>query len=34
MRVVKCWTKLLRETVDAPSPEALKVRLHEALSSL
>ena len=34
MRVVKHWHRLPREVVDAPSLEALKVRLNGALSSL
>ncbi|GAB0190085.1 hypothetical protein GRJ2_001473800 [Grus japonensis] len=34
VRVVKHWHRLPREVVDAPSLEALKVRLNGALSSL
>jgi len=34
MRVVKHWERLLREVVDAPSLETLKIRLDEALSNL
>ena len=31
--VVRHWHRLPREVVDAPSPETLKVRLDEALST-
>jgi len=34
IRVVKHWTRLPREVVDAPSVEAFKVRLDGALSNL
>ena len=34
MRVVRCWHRLPREVVDAPSLEVFKARLNEALSSL
>ncbi|KFW70887.1 hypothetical protein AS28_11237, partial [Pygoscelis adeliae] len=34
MRVVRHWTRLPREVVDAPSLEAFKVRLVRALSNL
>ncbi|KFM12543.1 hypothetical protein AS27_10096, partial [Aptenodytes forsteri] len=34
MRVVKHWTRLPREAVDAPSLETFKVRLDGALSNL
>ncbi|KAK4818410.1 hypothetical protein QYF61_012331 [Mycteria americana] len=34
MRVVKHWTRLPREVVDAPSLETFKVRLDGALSNL
>ena len=34
MRVVKCWNKLSREVVDAPSLETFKVSLGGALSNL
>ncbi|KFP46267.1 hypothetical protein N323_01827, partial [Cathartes aura] len=34
MRVVRCWNRLPREVVDAPSSQAFKVRLDRALSNL
>ena len=34
MRGVRCWNRLLREVVDAPSVEVFKARLDEALGSL
>jgi len=34
MRVVKHWTRLLREAVDAPSVEVFKVRSDGTLSNL
>ncbi|KFP19023.1 hypothetical protein Z169_09015, partial [Egretta garzetta] len=34
MRVVKHWNRLPREVVEAPSLEAFKARLDEALSNL
>jgi len=34
MKVVRHWTRLPREAVDAPSLEVLKARLHRALSNL
>ncbi|KFP22466.1 hypothetical protein Z169_15404, partial [Egretta garzetta] len=34
MRVVKHWNRLPREVVEAPSLEAFKTRLDEALSNL
>ena len=34
MRVVRCWIRLSRELVDAPSLEVLKARLDGALGSL
>ena len=33
-RVVRCWNRLLREAVDAPSLEVFKAKLDGALSSL
>jgi len=33
-RVVRCWHRLLREAGDAPSLEAFKARLDEALGNL
>ncbi|KFW61227.1 hypothetical protein AS28_11571, partial [Pygoscelis adeliae] len=33
-RVVRHWNRLPREAVDAPSLEAFKARLDEALSNL
>ena len=33
-RVVRCWNRLPREAVDAPSLEAFKARLDGALGSL
>jgi len=33
MRVVRHWHRLLREAMDAPSLETLKVRLDRALST-
>jgi len=33
LRVVKCWHRLLRDVVDAPSLETLKVMLDRALSA-
>ncbi|KFM00918.1 hypothetical protein AS27_10505, partial [Aptenodytes forsteri] len=33
-KVVKHWNRLPREAVDAPSLEAFKARLDEALSNL
>jgi len=32
--MVRHWTRLPREVVDAPSPETFKVRLDGALSNL
>jgi len=32
--VVKCWNRLPREAVDAPSLETFKVRMDRALSNL
>ena len=32
-RVVRCWNRLLREVLDAPSLETLKTRLDEVLSN-
>ena len=34
VRVARHWNRLPREVVDAPSLQALKVRLNGALSSL
>jgi len=34
VKVVRHWSKLLREVVDAPSLEVVKGRLDGALSSL
>ena len=34
MRVVRCWHRLPREAVDAPSLEVFKARLDGALGSL
>ena len=33
-RVVRCWNRLAREAVDAPSLEVFKTRLDGALGSL
>ena len=33
-RVVRCWNRLPREAVDAPSLEVLKARLDGALGKL
>jgi len=33
-RVVRCWNKLPREAVDAPSLEVFKTRLDGALGNL
>ena len=33
-RVVRCWDRLPREVVDAPSLEVFKARLGEALGNL
>lgn len=34
MRGVRCWNRLLRQAVDAPSVEVLKARMDGALDSL
>ena len=34
MRVVRCWNRLPRDAVDAPSLAAFKTRLDGALGSL
>ena len=34
MRPVRCWSRLPREAVDAPSLEVFKARLDGTLSSL
>ncbi|KFQ02769.1 hypothetical protein N329_03597, partial [Haliaeetus albicilla] len=34
VRVVRYWTRLPKEVVDAPSLEVFKARLDEALSNL
>ena len=34
MRVVRCWNRLPREVVDAPSLEVFKARLDGALGNL
>ena len=34
VRVVKCWNRLTREVVEAPSLEIFKVRMDGALSNL
>ena len=34
LRVVRCWNRLPREAVDAPSLEVLKARLDGALVNL
>jgi len=34
VRVVRCWNRLLKETVDAPSQDVFKARLDGALSNL
>ena len=33
-RVVRCWNRLLREAVDAPSLEVFKARLDGALGNV
>ena len=33
-RAVRCWNRLPREAVDAPSLQVFKVRLDEALGNL
>ncbi len=33
-RVVRCWNRLTKETVDAPSLEVFKARLDGALDNL
>ena len=33
-RVVRCWNRLPREAVDAPSLEVFKIRLDGALGNL
>jgi len=34
MKVVRCWNRLPREVVDAPSLEAFKARLNVALGNM
>lgn len=34
VRVVRCWNRLPRDVVDAPSQETFKVRLDQALGNL
>jgi len=34
LRVVRCWNRLPREAVDAPSLEMFKARLDEAVGNL
>ena len=34
VRTVRCWNRLPREVLDAPSLEVFKARLHGALGSL
>ena len=34
VRVVRCWNRLPKETVDAPSQDVFKARLDGALSNL